>query len=117
MPSLGAMEGGQAELAPGLERPHLEGPGEGQRLVVPLPRRVAPRALPRRGDLRLGAKCPGLVAALAMVTRLLERPIGPHRGVVEMTGEERGFGQPGQPSSLPGDLARLLRLLHRLAQE
>jgi hypothetical protein len=34
VPTLGAMDGGQAELAPGLERPHLEDRGQGQHLEV-----------------------------------------------------------------------------------
>src|SRR5262249_46775985 len=61
----GTMEGCQAEVTAGLERLHLERPGQGERFLVALTRRVGCGGLPSRGHLRLRAQCPRLVPTLA----------------------------------------------------
>ena len=55
----------EAEVAVGHERAHLEGLGEGQRLVVALASRCGRAAFASRGDLGLDAQRPGLEPPLA----------------------------------------------------
>src|SRR5262245_19727802 len=115
-PARGAVEASQAEVAPGFERPHLERPGEGQRLLVALVRGVTRGGLPRRERLGLRAQRPRLVPTLPALARLLDCLIGPHRRIGETAREDRHLGQPGEAPRLTGGLARLLCLVDRLVQ-
>jgi len=91
-PSRGTMEGSQAEVAAGLERSHLERPGEGERFLVTLTGRVRYGRFPSRGYLGLRTPRPCLVPTLATPAGLLDRLIGPRRRIIQMTPEESGLG-------------------------
>src|SRR6516225_12272810 len=72
----------QTEVAPRLERPHTEGLGQRQGLLVALAGGIARGGRPSRGHLGLCAQRPRFVPALATVTGLLECSIGPHGRVI-----------------------------------
>src|SRR5262245_41775107 len=102
------MRESQAEVTTGLERPHLERPGQGKSLAEPLARQVS--CLLRHRHLRLQPQRPRLMAALAALARLLQGLVCHPGCLVRAPGQQQYLTELGEPPGVSAHVTQSLSL-------